>query len=419
MILKSGKFQKEITKKFKRFTFSSLQKKLYSYDLSEPPNTLKKFLKPPEVIVQPESKEEVYEILKLAEKYKKPVVPRGAATSAYGGAIPYKGGIVVDFTRMKRFEIDEDKKLLISEPGVVWWEAQKKLVKKNLSLKVYPTSALSSTVGGWIGQGGYGIGSLKYGSIADNVDWVEVVDFSGINIKEPSKFVGLEGTTGLIVLAALKLKDYDEDVAFAKKADIGESVKEVLRTQAHTAFFYSKKYVEFFREVKNLQIDGDTLLLAFESGKVEKVGDRDVGEALWRERFYPFRIRKVSNFVCVEVVLPIEKLVKISQKIEDPFIVLFTKQNAVLLILLPVEEINYNVWLKMMKMIKFAESYDGRVYSTGLWFSYKSDKVFSNFEVLREYKKKVDRHNLLNPGKIFPSGMLPKAIKLAEKVVGE
>ena len=411
----SSEFKREIEKKFRRFSFNDFQRMLYSYDLSEPPKILKRFIGIADVVIQPESKEEVYEILKLARKYKKPVIPRGAATSAYGGVLPYKGGMVVDFTRLNSFYVDEDKKLLISQAGVVWWDAQRELVKKGLSLRVYPTSAPSSTVGGWIGQGGYGIGSLKYGSIANNVDWVEVADFNGIKIRDPSKFVGLEGTTGFIVSAAIKLKDYKEDVAIALKADVEDAVRFVYNSKAHTAIFYSKKYVELLNSVMNFDIDKEVLLLAFEC---DVEGDRNLGEKLWEERFYPFRIRKVSNLVCVEVILPLKELIGFTKKILDiPFTISFAKQNAVVLIFLPVEKMSYGIWLKVMKLIKVAEKYGGKVYSSGLWFSYKSDKIFPNFEVLRNYKKEVDEYNLLNPGKVFPVGIVPRLIKIADKVV--
>ncbi|RLI73638.1 hypothetical protein DRO97_07090 [Archaeoglobales archaeon] len=419
-----NQFQLEISKKFKRFDFHPIQRKLYSYDLSEPPKLLKKFLGVADVVIQPEGKEEVYEALKIAKKYRMPVIPRGAATSAYGGVLPYKGGMVVDFTRLNNFEIDEDKKLLISEAGVVWWDVQKELVKKGLSLRVYPTSAPSSTVGGWIGQGGYGVGSLKYGSIAENVDWVEVVDFRGINVKEPSKFVGLEGTTGFIVSAAIKLKDYDDDVAFAFNTSIEDSIKLVFESKAHTAFFYNKEYIEILKEVRGIDIEGNTLLLTFESKLAEKDlneklnGDELIGEKLWQDRFYPLRIRKISNLICVEVILPIEKLPNLIKKIEGyPFIVVFSKNNAVVLMLLTIKDLKYSIWLKTVKLIKLAERFNGRIYSPGLWFSYKSDKVFPNFEMLKNYKKDVDEYNLLNPGKIFPLGVIPKLVKIVEMVM--
>ena len=50
--------------------------------------------------VQPITPEEIRELYKFAKIEKVPLVPRGAGTSGYGGALPRKGGIVVDMRRM-------------------------------------------------------------------------------------------------------------------------------------------------------------------------------------------------------------------------------------------------------------------------------------------------------------------------------
>ena len=63
----------------------------------------------PDAMVQPLTPEDVIALYKFANKYKVPLVPRGAGTSGYGGAIPRKGGITVDMRRMcKILEIDKE-----------------------------------------------------------------------------------------------------------------------------------------------------------------------------------------------------------------------------------------------------------------------------------------------------------------------
>src|SRR5207248_5301721 len=56
----------------------------------------------PDIVVLPASTEDVATIVKIAARYKVPVVPRGAGTGLSGGAIPVYGGIVVVFSRMNR-----------------------------------------------------------------------------------------------------------------------------------------------------------------------------------------------------------------------------------------------------------------------------------------------------------------------------
>jgi len=62
-----------------------------------------------DAIVQPTSAEEVRSLYKFANRDKVPLVPRGAGTSGYGGAIPRQGGIIVDMRRMDHIlSIDEE-----------------------------------------------------------------------------------------------------------------------------------------------------------------------------------------------------------------------------------------------------------------------------------------------------------------------
>ena len=67
----------------------------YGFDASIFHNT-------PDVVVQPKTTEEVSEIMKIATKYKIPVVPRGAGTGLCGSAVPIKGGIVLAMQRMNK-----------------------------------------------------------------------------------------------------------------------------------------------------------------------------------------------------------------------------------------------------------------------------------------------------------------------------
>jgi len=49
------------------------------------------------------------------------------------------------------------------EPGLSWEQLDRELKKEGLTLRLYPTSYPSSTPGGWLAQGGAGIGSYEYG----------------------------------------------------------------------------------------------------------------------------------------------------------------------------------------------------------------------------------------------------------------
>jgi FAD/FMN-containing dehydrogenase len=92
--------------------------------------------------------------------------------------------LVVEFNRMNKINaIDGENLTAVVEPGVVWKELEYHLNQQNLTLALYPTSFPASTVGGWLAQGGAGIGSYEYGYFADNVLSARVVLPDG-NIRE-------------------------------------------------------------------------------------------------------------------------------------------------------------------------------------------------------------------------------------------
>jgi FAD/FMN-containing dehydrogenase len=83
--------------------------------------------KKPSFVTRPGSTEEVQEIVRLANQYKVPIVPMGAFTGVYRDAVPLEGGIMLDFDRMKKIEIDEDMMTVTFEPGVTWADAYQKM----------------------------------------------------------------------------------------------------------------------------------------------------------------------------------------------------------------------------------------------------------------------------------------------------
>ena len=61
----------------------------------------------PDVVVKPETPEEIAAIMKLANRERIPVTPRGAGSGLSGGAVPIYGGIVLSIERMNKvIELD-------------------------------------------------------------------------------------------------------------------------------------------------------------------------------------------------------------------------------------------------------------------------------------------------------------------------
>jgi len=130
----------------------------------------------PDLIIRPGSTEEVSEIVKIANKYKIKMVPRGGGADLVGGATTEEG-LLIDLTRMNNIlEINEKDFYCVVECGVTWGELISDLYKKGLTTGVLgPGSGYSATIGGALSNSTAGFGSTKYGLVPDNCLGVEVV----------------------------------------------------------------------------------------------------------------------------------------------------------------------------------------------------------------------------------------------------
>jgi len=74
----------------------------------------------PAVVLHPTTTEQVSAILRVADRERIPIVPRGAATGLAGGAVPIAGSICLNLARMNRIiSISAPDSIVIAQPGVV------------------------------------------------------------------------------------------------------------------------------------------------------------------------------------------------------------------------------------------------------------------------------------------------------------
>ncbi|NCU40330.1 FAD-binding oxidoreductase [Candidatus Saccharibacteria bacterium] len=202
----------------------------------------------PSVVVYPRTTNDIRKIARfswqLAEKkHTLPITARGSGTDQTGAAIG-KGIIMVFPAHMNKIlELDSQQKLVRVQPGVNFKSLQETLQTHGLHIPVFPSSYKYSTIGGAIANNAYGEKSLKYGSIADWVDKLEVVLANGeliqtgrIGRKEIDKKKGLttlEGEIYRIVDAVLSENDDVLDEYYDKlrvtKDSIGYALADVRR----------------------------------------------------------------------------------------------------------------------------------------------------------------------------------------------
>lgn len=173
----------------------------------------------PEVVVKPKTAREIADIVKLANKRKFPVTPRGAGSGLSGGAVPLYGGVVLSVERMNRIiEIDEQNMMAVVEPGVITNDINNSVRDLGLFFAGYPMSLETCFIGGNVAENAGGGKAVKYGVTERYIMGLEfvtptgeIVEVGGKRMKDVTGYnlrlfmVGSEGTLGIITRVIIKL----------------------------------------------------------------------------------------------------------------------------------------------------------------------------------------------------------------------
>ena len=129
-----------------------------------------------DLVVRPASEAEVLRIAAACVKFKIPLTVRGAGTGNYGQCIPLKGGVILDTSKMNSIRWIKPG-LACVEPGVKMSVFDKQARETGWELRMVPSTYRTATIGGFIGGGSGGIGSITYGQLRDrgNLHAVRVV----------------------------------------------------------------------------------------------------------------------------------------------------------------------------------------------------------------------------------------------------
>src|ERR671926_48713 len=178
----------------------------------------------PDLVVLPESAEQVQGIVRVCHDEGIPFVARGSGTGLSGGALPV-------------------------EPGVINVWVSQEVADEGYYYAPDPASQIVSSIGGNLAENSGGVHCLKYGFTTNHVMGAEVVlpDGSMVNIgggKAPDApgyellgaFVGSEGTLGIATKITLRIVRKPESVrtllaAFKDTEEAGGAGSGVIRAR--------------------------------------------------------------------------------------------------------------------------------------------------------------------------------------------
>jgi FAD binding domain len=143
-----------------------------------------------DLVVQPVTVPEIQEVLRYCHAHDLAVTLRGAGTGNYGQAVPLRGGVVLDLATMDRVEAIQPDGVAVCQPGARLGVVENEARKTGWELRCYPSTIVKASVGGFLGGGSGGIGSVAHGNLRDfqTVRAIEVVTMEA----EP-RVVKLEG----------------------------------------------------------------------------------------------------------------------------------------------------------------------------------------------------------------------------------
>ncbi len=418
---------------------------LYARDQSDIPQLLKDMLLHyrPDVVVQPSTPEAVLQALQFAGEHSLTVIPRGAASSPFGGAVPVDGGMVLDLSTMDRIlEIDVKGQKVIVQAGARWADVDHALNEKGLRLITSPSSKFS-TVGGWVAGGGIGVGSLGGGHLRESVLGLKTVNSKGIRSYYPGDqdfraMFGSEGQLGAIVEVTLKAKPIDprsrphllifpkldDAISTALALKYLDPLPEDLIYFSPGKMVYSNRILGQERLAKGhalLVTSGDERSEKAIQSLFQKKGIKEQEEylarMLWHERYFPMKLRRLGpGMLGAEVLTP---TVKLSQMLDlagrlcdgfalDPLLeVHFMQGNeSLMLCYYLTDQGNQAAYaldaVKSMIVTAALVDQGARPYSWGIWNnSFVDTMPKDELDMMVRAKQRNDPSNIMNAGKFF------------------
>ncbi|NDJ16878.1 FAD-binding oxidoreductase [Myxacorys almedinensis] len=119
-----------------------------------------------DVVIRPANEAEVLRVAQACVNYKIPLTVRGAGTGNYGQCIPLAGGVILDMTRMSAVKWMKPG-LACVEPGAKLAAIDKQTRDIGWEIRMAPSTYRTATIGGFVGGGSGGIGSVTYGQLRD------------------------------------------------------------------------------------------------------------------------------------------------------------------------------------------------------------------------------------------------------------
>jgi FAD/FMN-containing dehydrogenase/Fe-S oxidoreductase len=133
-------------------------------------------------VVVPRSIDALVEAVRVCYEFGAPILPRGCGTSLGGQSCGV--AVILDISKhLRRIEkIDPERRIAVVEPGVVLDQLRDEAKKHGLTFAPDPSTHVSNTLGGMLGNNSCGVHSVMGGRTSDNVEALEVLTYDGLRM---------------------------------------------------------------------------------------------------------------------------------------------------------------------------------------------------------------------------------------------
>lgn len=415
---------------------------LYSRDAAEPPTTLKMLLKRDAwAVVRPQVRGELLELLQFAKQNGVPIVPRGAGTSGYGGALPTEGGVVVDMRGFNKIlAVDKAAQTVRVEGNVTFFQLEEALRAHGLALRQYPTSYHSATIAGWLSQGGGGVGSAKYGPFRNDVVNVRILAPDGREwlfdtVADMDLVSETHGAAGFILEVTLRVREARPLTHFLASFDDTEAAqaaarRALLEARPYNVSMFTQAFAEMVNKAANARLlpqkagvlvtleDATPVATEIVKGVILTGGGNAAKEAdaqkAWDNRFNHLNLKRLGPSVVVaESVVSADLLGKALLAAADASRIERSCLWAIAISPTEFDVIYYGLdderrgtyplaMGNALAVIDAVKGVGGRSYSTGVLAANESKAVLgaSRVKALKQWRKKTDKKEIFNPGPV-------------------
>jgi len=253
---------------------------------------------PPELVIRVQETAQIQRLMRLANEYKFPIIPRGGGSGLAGGCLPVLGGVVLSLEKLNRIiSVDTQNLIAQVQPGTITKDLRDAVQQKKLFFPPDPAGMDQSTIGGNAATNAGGPSCVKYGTTKDYILGLEAVLPSGRMINTGTRtrkgvvgydltqlLVGSEGTLGIITGLILKLIPYPPAVSamtavFSDLPSAMQAVTQILnRGHLPSAIeFLDAKCLLLVKDILSFHVPGEksTLLIIEVDGNPEQT-KRDI-----------------------------------------------------------------------------------------------------------------------------------------------